>query len=367
MPHFIDKTLHSGEYYTLGPYHIEQKLGNGNMGVVYKATHVPSKTVCAIKILSTKVSEANIRRFQREACSVKRLKHRNIVQVYDFAKINNLYLIAMEFIAGETLDVWLKKNTFFSARLKMFKQIAHALQYAHSHQLIHRDIKPANIMVRLDGEACIMDFGLVKDLQQDKITATGMVMGTPMYMSPEQLKARNVDYRTDIYSLGVILYEMITDSRPFGNSLAETLYAKSTNISPNQQNIEDNLYAICCKAIAFRRNRRYESAKALIEDIERYENNTPVHALEVEKNPHWQKAAIVVVLLFSTVAVYLAIGKSTNSSSKSPEKKYSTPVKSTKNNIPKRLTRREIDTFIQKSSLRIVHSKKRKTYKKRYP
>ncbi|WP_372369282.1 serine/threonine-protein kinase [Candidatus Uabimicrobium sp. HlEnr_7] len=361
MAYYIDNLLKNNQRCVLGNYLIQEQIGRGGMGMVYKAIHIPSKQQCAIKTLKPGMGEITVQRFQREAFSSKDLDHNHIIEVYDFCKINNIYFIAMEYVVGETLDKWIEKNPSLSTRLTMLKKITLALGYSHSKNLIHRDIKPMNIMIRENEEPCLMDFGLVKDVNQkekDKLTATGVVMGTPKYMSPEQIRAQNVDNRTDIYSLGVILYEMITNATPFDGSLVEILYAKSMNLLLDSKNMDKDLYFICSKAMAFRRNRRYSSVKDFVEDIERYQNS---EAIVNQKRASFPLKKVVHFTLIFTgcIVCFLLFFTQTNNSlsteieSSSPEKIEQT-TKSQKNE--KILSTKDIDKNLHRLSRQVQSS-----------
>lgn len=212
---------------TIGKYHIEERLGRGGMAEVYKGYQESLDRHVAIKIMHTFLmsEEDFLQRFKREARAMAALSHPNIVRVYDFDVYGeDSYFLVMEYIDGGTLKQKLEELAQTNERLplqtsvKMITEVADALAYAHRRQMIHRDIKPANIMLRKEtGQAVLTDFGIVKlvGTQSMAYTATGALIGTPAYMSPEQAMGQPGDERVDIYSLGVLLFQLVTNQLPF--------------------------------------------------------------------------------------------------------------------------------------------------------
>jgi branched-chain amino acid transport system ATP-binding protein len=208
-------------------FHIEQKLGEGGMGSVYLASQVRLGRSVAFKILPTAMMVNNpryLKRFIREAKAAARLSHANVVQVYDAGADLEVHYIAMEYVPGVGLHQLLRKYGSFTEEeaVMIALQAAKGLRAAAKEGIIHRDIKPANLMISREGLVKVADFGLAKDIADEAvITAQGHVIGTPSYMSPEQCSGQPVDFRTDMYSLGITLFEMLTGQRPFA---AESSY-----------------------------------------------------------------------------------------------------------------------------------------------
>jgi len=226
----------------------------------------------AIKLIHPHLSsDPNfVGRFKEEAAAVARLRHPNIVQVHDFDVDGETYYMVMEYLVGETLQAKLKRLNAnerlisFDEALSLCIQLCEATGYAHDHELVHRDIKPANIMLNVNGQAILMDFGIVKILGGDYHTATGATIGTAMYMSPEQIRSTRIDDRADIYSLGVTLYEMLSGQPPYTADSAPTLMMMVLNdplpdLRGTRKGIPDSLVAVVNKALAKDPAARYQT------------------------------------------------------------------------------------------------------------
>ncbi len=254
-------------------YVVEEMLGQGGMSAVYKGTDPNLKRVVAIKVIHSHLSSNPdfVQRFEEEAAAVAQLRHHGIIQVYDFNRDDDLYYMVLEFVPGETIQDHLKRLSDSGRKLSPAKAIEYmagicdAVDYAHQRGMIHRDIKPANLMLTTTGQVILMDFGIAKIVGGTRHTATGAVVGTAMYMSPEQIKGEQPDRRTDIYSLGVTLYEMVGGRPPFEADSAMTLMMMHINDpvpNPKKLNPEvpDALVTIINKALAKDPNDRYQTA-----------------------------------------------------------------------------------------------------------
>src|SRR5258707_2407775 len=221
---------------TVGRYEIIGELGRGAMGVVYKATDPTIGRTVALKTMRLDVHGLETgelaRRFRNEARAAGLLNHPNIVTIYDAGEQDGIFYIAMECIEGTSLHELLAEKHALGAEevVRLSREICEGLDYAHSHGIIHRDIKPANIMITSKGAVKIMDFGIAK--AGGAMTSTGQVLGTPNYMSPEQVKGRPLDGRSDLFSFGVVLYEMLTGEKPFVGQNVTTIIYKIENESP---------------------------------------------------------------------------------------------------------------------------------------
>ena len=263
----------------LGQYQIIEELGRGGMAVVYKAYQPSLNRFVAIKVLPPQFAfdEEFVQRFLREARSAAALHHPNIMTIHDISHQDGYYFIVMEFVEGKTLD----RLVADSGRLplpriqRIIAQVVGALEHAHQRGLIHRDIKPTNIMVdeQRNDHVTLMDFGLVRAAEDSGLTKTGTIVGTPEYMSPEQAEGEDIDHRTDIYSLGVVLFKMLTGRVPFSRSTPHAvLIAHMTQEPPSISSISPGLpaplEAVVRKALAKNVDERYTRASELARDFD---------------------------------------------------------------------------------------------------
>ncbi|NWG32863.1 MAG: protein kinase [Chloroflexi bacterium] len=265
-----------------GRYKIDALLGQGGMSAVYKATDPNLKRVVAIKLIHPHLSTDSdfVYRFKKEAAAVAALRHPNIIQVFDFNTDNDVYYMVLEFVPGETLQDRLKHLKQSNARMpvdqavRILLNICDALSYAHKQGIIHRDIKPANIMLDVHGQAILMDFGIVKILDDTSHTATGAVVGTARYMSPEVIRSEVPDERSDLYSLGVTFYEMLSGDPPFDAPSAMSLLMRHLNdpvpdLKTKRPDLPSELIRIVNKTLEKERENRYRSAAELAGDLRR--------------------------------------------------------------------------------------------------
>ncbi|MCD7947460.1 MAG: Stk1 family PASTA domain-containing Ser/Thr kinase [Oscillospiraceae bacterium] len=264
-------------------YEILEKVGSGGMAVVYKARCHRLNRLVAIKILKEDLAQdAEFkRRFHDESQAVAMLSHPNIVSVYDVSRSADIDYIVMELIDGITLKQYMQKRggkLSWQEALHFIIQIMKGLSHAHSRGIIHRDIKPHNIMVLRDGSAKVADFGIARLTSASQTTFTQEALGSVHYISPEQAKGSHIDARSDIYSAGVVLYEMITGRLPYEGDSPVAVAIQHINaipLSPREINedIPEALEAITMKAMAADVNRRYISSDAMLEDLEEFRKN----------------------------------------------------------------------------------------------
>src|SRR5579859_7403533 len=263
---------------TLGRYTIERTIGSGAMGVVYEGVDPTLGRRVAIKtILKTQLDEETAKdyskRFLREAKAVARLNHPNIVQVYDFGEEGNIAYLVMEFIQGKELKTFFDANERFELKevVRIMGELCEALEFAHNAGIIHRDVKPANVMLDAQARTKLTDFGVARVQDSDKTverTQAGTLVGTPAYMSPEQITGVNIDKRTDVFSAGIILYQFLTGEKPFTGSGAWTIAKKILHEEPPLPSSLNNAVtplfdAVVNKALSKNPDTRFQSARDL--------------------------------------------------------------------------------------------------------
>ncbi len=262
---------------SLGRYRILGELGRGAMGIVYRAEDPMLNRTVAIKTINM-VADLEERaeyekRFYQEAKAAGGLSHPNVVTIYDIGHAGELVYMAMEYIEGTELrDLLLRGRLDAVTAIDIAAQVAEGLAYAHARGVVHRDVKPANIMVPRDGPAKIMDFGIARMRASDLKTQTGMLLGSPKYMSPEQLLGGAVDQRCDIFSLGVVLYEALTGAPPFsGTDITQIMYQIVNAVPPPPSAVNSRvspmLDLIVAKALAKDPAGRYPDAREMAADL----------------------------------------------------------------------------------------------------
>jgi serine/threonine protein kinase len=367
------ETDHSFLGRQLGDFELVRELGRGGMGIVYEARQLSLKRKVALKVLSglLGLTPRSVQRFRREAEAAAKLHHTNIVPVYATGEQGGTHYYAMEMIEGPSLDKilrHLRQNTtppdkdaasgggerlsadlaatgpylgenqatpslqtlsssslssgghYFDTVARMIADVADALEYANKNGVIHRDIKPSNLLLSPDGRLSINDFGLARVLEQPGMTMTGEFVGTPAYMSPEQMTAGRipVDHRTDIYSLGATLYELLTLQPPFVGERRDQVLAQIMHKEPKaprriNKKVPVDLETICLKALEKDPDRRYPTAAAMAEDLRRYVNRFAISARRagpLERAKKWvrRRPAVAASLACLFVAVCVAIG-----------------------------------------------------------
>ena len=257
-------------------YQILQKLGEGGMGIVYKAKDSRLDRTVALKFLMSELIKDNEakKRFIQEAKAAAALEHPNICTVYEVDEADGQTFIAMSYIEGQSLNDKLKDGPMDVDKAKdIVIQVAEGLKEAHEKGIVHRDIKPANIMLTAKGQAKITDFGLAKLSWGVELTKTSTIMGTVAYMSPEQAKGEEVDHRTDIWSLGAMLYEILTGERPFKKSHEQALIYSILNdepepISSKMEDVPDYIERIVLKTLNKDVKKRYQNIKDLTQELQ---------------------------------------------------------------------------------------------------
>ncbi|MFZ4720973.1 MAG: Stk1 family PASTA domain-containing Ser/Thr kinase [Ilumatobacteraceae bacterium] len=272
-------------------YELQQRIGRGGMADVFLARDLLLDRPVAIKVLFPEfaVDPNFVERFRREAQSAANLNHPNIVGVYDWGKYANTYFMAMEYVQGRTLADILKANGSVTSQqaAEIAGEVAAALGFAHRNGVVHRDIKPANILIGANGQVKVADFGIARAMNaptESSLTQAGSVMGTATYFSPEQAQGAQPDPRSDLYSLGVVLYEMVSGRPPFSGENPVSIAYKQVHENPQPLNqlvadVPKPFEAIVAKLLAKKPEIRYQTAEAVRDDLRRYRNGEPVSAL----------------------------------------------------------------------------------------
>jgi formylglycine-generating enzyme required for sulfatase activity len=255
----------------IGPYQILEELGRGGMAVVYKAWQASLHRHVALKVLPPyfRHDAQFLARFHREAVAAAGLSHPNIIQIHDFGEAEGMLYIAMEYLGGGSLHERIAAGPLpFDEAQRVLAQVGGALDYAHAQGLVHRDIKPGNVLFAGDGTAKVADFGIVRAADGTRLTRTGILMGTPEYMAPEQASGANADHRSDLYALGVVLYRMLTGQVPFrGTTPHAIMHAVIYEAPVSPRRLNPNLTpaeeSVLLKALAKNPDDRFQSGAAL--------------------------------------------------------------------------------------------------------
>ncbi|MFC2156863.1 protein kinase [Acidobacteriota bacterium] len=275
-----------------GRYQIIEELGKGGMGKVYKVLDKETKEKIALKLIKPEIAfdKKTIERFRNELITARKIVQKNVCRMYDLNKETGRYYITMEYIEGQNLKELIRQTGQLTVgkAISLAKQICDGLAEAHSMGVVHRDLKPNNIMIDRGGNAKIMDFGIARAVKGKGITGSGVVIGTPQYMSPEQVEGKDVDQRSDIYSLGIILYEMLTDRVPFEGDTPLTIGVKQKTETPKEpkdfnERIPDDLNRLILKCLEKDREDRNQSTDEVRSDLRRLEQGLPTTDTTTQK------------------------------------------------------------------------------------
>jgi len=284
-----------------GRYEVIEDLGRGGMARVYKAFDKEIEEKVALKLLKPEIiaDERTIKRFRNELKFARRIAHKNVCRMYDLNKEGGTYFITMEYVPGEDLKSSIKRMGPLSSGKALFiaKQVCEGLAEAHRLGVVHRDLKPRNIMIDREGNARIMDFGIARSIKAKGITEEGMMIGTPDYMSPEQAEGKEIDHCSDIYSLGVILYEMVTGTIPFEGDTPISIAIKHKTDKPRDpreinSQISGDLSSLILKCMEKKKENRYQNVEEILSELSKIEKSIPTTKKVLpKKKPEEEKMA----------------------------------------------------------------------------
>jgi len=275
-----------------GRYQIIEELGKGGMGKVYKALDKEIDGKVALKLIKPEVAadKNTIKRFRNELKMARDIAHKNVCRMYDLNKEEGTYYITMEYVSGEDLKSFIRRSGQLAVgtTIRIAKEVCEGLSEAHKLGVIHRDLKPSNIMIDKEGNVRIMDFGIARSITGKGITGAGVMIGTPEYMSPEQVEGKEIDQRSDIYSLGVILYEMVTGRVPFEGDTPLSIAVKQKTEAPREPRelntqITEDLSRVILRCMEKDKEKRYQSAGEVRSELEKIEKGIPTTERVVPK------------------------------------------------------------------------------------
>ncbi|HVJ50555.1 Stk1 family PASTA domain-containing Ser/Thr kinase [Desulfitobacterium sp.] len=311
-------------------YEIIDKLGAGGMAIVYKAKDLLLNRIVTVKVLREQFAsdEDFVRRFRREAQSAASLSHPNIVSIYDVGKDGDTEYIVMEYVEGQNLKELIRNYAPLSSEqsINLARQIAEAIRHAHEHHIIHRDIKPHNILVTADGRAKVTDFGIARAVSAATMTHTGDMVGSVHYLSPEQAKGVPTNEQSDLYSLGIILYELLTGKVPYDGETPIAIALKHLQevpVPPSKLNpqISQGLENVILRAIAKAPEQRYQTAVELINDLTHVQKGEPIRKVELSAEEDLESTRIHKSLSNGVNAALAAYPKDGEAKPDQPKKK----------------------------------------------
>src|SRR5271166_3317797 len=306
-PRIVAPALQPGDVLG-GRYEILQLLGEGGMGAVYKAMDRELDRPVALKLIRPELAANSsiLARFKQELLLAHQVTHKNVIRIYDLGDADGVKFITMEFVEGQDLRTLILEKKKFSPEdaVEIIQQVCRALEAAHSVGVIHRDLKPQNIMRDQTGRILVMDFGLARTVQGDGMTQTGALVGTMEYMSPEQALAKDLDQRSDLFTVGLILYELLTGVTPFRAesavaSLIKRNQERAIPVSDHDGTIPRTLSNIVSRCLERDPNLRYQSAGELLADLEAWQGNRAAATLGFQpavepwgRTIHWPLASV---------------------------------------------------------------------------
>jgi TolB-like protein len=303
-----------------GRYQIIEELGKGGMGKVYRVVDKKLDEEVAVKLIKPEIASnrKTVERFSKELKFARKIVHKNVGRMYELMEDESRYFITMEYVSGQDLKGLIRQTGQLTVgkSISIAKQVCKGLAEAHKLGVVHRDLKPHNIMIDKEGNARIMDFGIARSLDAEGITDAKVIIGTPKYMSPEQVEGEEVDQRSDIYSLGIILYEMVTEKTPFDGDTALSIALKHKTQTPPEPRefnaqIPEDLSRVILKCLEKDKQKRYQSAEEVFSELQRIEKEFPTEErivlekkLELEaKRKRWQSFLVPGIVLFVAAVI----------------------------------------------------------------
>jgi serine/threonine protein kinase/Tfp pilus assembly protein PilF len=294
-----------------GRYQIIEELGEGGMGKVYKVLDKETNEKVALKLIKPAIAsdEKTIERFRNELSTARKISQKYVCRMYDLNREEGSYFITMEYVPGEDLKGFMRRSGQLAVgtAIRIVKQVCEGLTEAHRLGVVHRDLKPGNIMIDKEGNARIMDFGIARSLKRKGITGAGVMIGTPEYMSPEQVEGKEVDQRSDIYSVGIILFEMITSRLPFeGETALSTALKHKTQVPPSPSDfnsqVSGGLSQLVLKCLEKDPEQRFQSAEELLSELESFEQKLPLTGLQKTPSESLEPINSIAVLPFKDMS-----------------------------------------------------------------
>src|SRR3984893_2190610 len=307
------KQLQSGSVLA-NRYEILEQLGVGGMGTVYKARDREVDRLVAIKVIRAELANDSeiLSRFKQELILARKLTHKNVIRIFDLGRASGIRFITMEYIEGQDLRSLVKKQGRLTPEqsVTLIQQVCLALDAAHGEGIVHRDLKPQNIMVDPQGRIFVMDFGIARTVGAEGLTMTGALVGTPEYMSPEQVKGDDVDGRSDIFSLGIIFYELLTGKMPYrGETVQRAMYKRTierpTPASSEDLSVPPFLSDVVSKCLEIEPAKRYQSANALSADLDSWKTGVADQATSVMQR--WLRRAMANRLVLASAALLILL------------------------------------------------------------
>src|SRR5216684_1302388 len=301
-------------------YEILQLLGQGGMGAVYKARDIELERTVALKLIRSDLASHPeiLRRFKQELILAREVTHRNVIRIFDLGQASGVRYITMAYVEGQDLRALLNEKGKFSPEeaVPIFLQIAAALEAAHQAGVVHRDLKPQNVMVDKEGRVYVMDFGVARSLETPGMTQTGALMGTPEYMSPEQAKGMKADARSDLFSMGIIFYEMLSGASPFKADTAMATMFKRTQeravpLVEAANGVPVVLSDIVAKCLEIDPEKRFASAREVAQQLEMWQGPSAGSSAIILPAPRtaaywkWASAALAILLVASVIGFRL--------------------------------------------------------------